>query len=175
MASPLNVLTRVGPVLDVPLATFDYVEFGGTGDLSAFGADAISFDFPTNGDLFVDLLITFDTSSPLGTMDAALFSADDSGSFLDGVLVNAGFTTDLIQLLFGGLTGSAAAAFGPTVLVEVFFIDPLGANPFAGLVDGRRYDTALTTTAAVPLPAALPALAAGLGALVLVRRRRGRS
>lgn len=172
-AAPLNAVTDA-PVIDVPVATADYIEFFGIGDLSIIGAEGLSFDLVPAGPLLIDIFVDFDVADPSGTAGGALFSVDDDGVFLDGALVRTGFDDDVLQLLFGGLTGPAAGDFGRFVLAELVFIDPVpGTDPLASFVDETTYDVAatLSSVSAIPLPAALPMLAAGLGGLVLLRRR----
>lgn len=161
------------PIIDIPFAMADYFEIGGAGNIEIAFAEGLATGVTPSGPLFLDIFVDYDVADPLGTIDGALFATDDAGSFLDGLLVEAGYVpdADIIQLLFGGLTGSAAGRFGPFALVEVFFVDPLGTtDPFAGLVDGSSYDIAGTVQATVPLPAPALLLAAALAGLVGGRR-----
>jgi hypothetical protein len=86
-------------------------------------------------------------------------------------------TTGLLQFLFTGVLGTGAYApfDGGAVLVEILIA---GLLPFA---DGFIADGTATLTytilrdsspAVIPLPAGLPLLLAGLGALAVVRRSR---
>ncbi|MEI4233766.1 VPLPA-CTERM sorting domain-containing protein [Roseovarius sp. D22-M7] len=170
-AAPIDFAPANSPVIDVPFATADYLEFGGVGDLSIFFAEGVSTGTPQAGNLFLNILVDF-TVTDRTDIAGTLLSSDDNGAFLDGTLVRAGFDADILQLLFGELSGSAASAFGPEALVEIVFIDPFpGNDPLSNLTDGTAYDVAATISAPVPLPAALPLLLAGLGGLVLLRRR----
>ena len=172
-AASLNVVTGL-PVVDIPFATADYLETLGTGDLSIIAAEGLVTGTPQAGDLFVDIFVDFDLLDPAGTAGGALFSVDDDGAFLDGSLVRTGFDADVLQLLYGDLSGNAAGDFGRFALVELVFIDPFpGDDPLSNLEDGTAYDVAATVSsvAPIPLPAALPLLLAGLGGLVLLRRR----
>lgn len=170
-AAPIDFEPAKLPVIDIPFATADYLEFGGVGDFTIFSAEGLATGTPQSGGLFVDILLNF-TVSDRSDIAGALFSIDDNGAFLDGTLVQAGFDADILQLLFGDLSGSAASDFGAQALVEVIFIDPLpGDDPLSNLTDGTVYDVAATVSAPIPLPAALPLLLAGLGGLVLLRRR----
>ncbi|PWR02634.1 hypothetical protein DKT77_10660 [Meridianimarinicoccus roseus] len=172
-AAPLNVATDT-PLIDIPFASADFLDLGGFGDLSILGAEGLASGTPQSGTLSLDVLISFDTTDPAGTIGGALFSMDDNGAFLDGTLVQSGFDGDILQLLFGNLTGSAAADFGPFALLEAVFLFPaLGTDPLSQLTDATTYDVfgTLSSATPVPLPAALPLLAAGLGGLVLLRRR----
>lgn len=172
-ASRLNVITDA-PFIDIVFPVADYAEFDGTGDLSIFGAEGVSFDLAPVGPLFFDILVEFDTTDPYATASGAFFSMDDDGAFLDGTLVQAGFADDILQLLFDDLTGSAAGDFTRFVLIELEFIAPFpGTDPLRNLADGTAYDVAatLSAVAAIPVPAALPLLAGALGGLVLLRRR----
>lgn len=172
-ASPLNVITDA-PFIDMPLGTADFLETGGIGDLSILGAEGVSFDLSPTGTLLFDIFVDFDTTDPYATANGSFFSMDDDGAFLDGTLLQAGFADDILQLLFGDLTGSAAGEFGPFVLIELEFFDPFpGIDPLRNLADGTAYDVAavLSSVAPIPVPAALPLLAGALGGLVLLRRR----
>ena len=172
-ASSLNVITDA-PFIDIPFVTADYLETGGIGDLSIFGAEGVSFDLSPAGTLLFDIFVDFETTDPYATANGTFFSMDDDGAFLDGSLVQAGFADDLLQLLFGNLTGSAAGDFKQFVLIELEFIDPFpGTDPLGNLVDGTAYDVVatLSSVTAIPVPAALPLLAGALGGLVLLRRR----
>lgn len=163
-----------GPTIEIPFASADYLEVGGTGDLSAFLAEGLATDTTQAGGLFVDFTLTFDPLAPAGTALGALFSVDDDGAFLDGDVLQTGFDGDVLQVLFGNLTGKAAGDFGRFALLELVFVFPFaGTDPLTTLVDGTTYDVAATIYSAtpIPLPAGLPLLAAGLGGLVLLRRR----
>ena len=170
-AAPIDFDPANLPVIDIPFAFADYLETGAAGDLSVLGAEGLATGTPQSGILFIDILVDF-TVTDRSDIAGALFSIDDNGAFLDGTLVQAGFDADILQLLFGDLSGSAAPAFGPEALVEIVFIDPFpGTDPLSNLTDGTSYNVAATISAPVPLPAALPLLLAGLGGLVLLRRR----
>ncbi|MGS4944792.1 PEP-CTERM sorting domain-containing protein [Meridianimarinicoccus sp. RP-17] len=163
------------PVIDLPFATADYAEFSGTGDLTMFFAEGLATGTPQSGDLFVDLVLGFDPLDPAGTAFGSLFSVDDDGAFLDGDVLRTGFDGDVLQVVFGNLTGKAAGDFGRFALLELVFIFPsAGTDPLTTLIDGEAYDVAGTIYAAtpIPVPAALPLMAAALGGLVLLRRRR---
>lgn len=173
-AAPLNFV-KTGPVIDIPFATADYIVAGGFGDLTVFAAEGLVLGTSQAGDLFVDLILGFDPLSPEGTANGSLFSMDDDGAFLDGDVLATGFAGDVLQVLFGNLTGSAAGAFGRFALLELVFVfPPAGSNPLTTLIDGTAYDAAGTIYSAtpIPVPAALPLLAGAVGGLVLLRRRR---
>jgi len=172
-AASLNVNTRNTPVIDIPGATADYLVTGGVGDLSIFGAEGLVSGTSQAGTLLLDILLDFDVSDP-DDIGGSLFSVDDNGGFLDGDLVRTGFDDDVLELLFGDLTGTAAADFGGLVQIDIVFLDPFpGIDPLSNLVDGTTYEVSATVSAVapIPLPAALPLLLAGLGGLVLLRRR----
>jgi hypothetical protein len=173
-ATPLNYVIDA-PVIDIPFATADYAEAGGAGDLTMFFAEGLATGTPQAGDLFVDMIIGFDPIDPAGTLFGGLFSVDDDGAFLDGDVLATGFRDrDVLQVLFGNLTGKAAGDFGRFALLELVFIFPeAGRDPLTTLIDGEAYDVAGTIYSAtpIPLPAALPLFGAALGALVLLRRR----
>lgn len=164
------------PIIDIPFATADYFEIDGAGNLEIALAEGVADGVPASGPVIVDLFIDYDPADPLGTIDGALFSSDDDGFFLDGLLVDAGYVedADILQLLFGDLSGSAADAFGPVALVEIFIIEPLlgTSDPFSGFVDGTAYDVAGTVQATIPLPAGLPLLGGALVLIAAIRARR---
>lgn len=172
-AKPLNYVLD-GPTIEIPVATADYFEAFGFGNLNMFLAEGLASGTPQAGDLFVDLVLGFDPLAPAGTEFGSLFSVDDDGAFLDGDVLETGFKDDVLQVLFGNLSGTAAADFGTFAILELVFVFPFaGTDPLTTLVDGTTYDVAGTIYSAtpIPLPAALPMLAAGLGGLVLLRRR----
>ena len=81
---------------------------------------------------------------------------------------------DRIELLFGNLGGSSAAAFGPFALLALsgeFGADPVGAG-FGSFSD--PVDVGFTVSAAVPLPASLLGLLAGIGGLIFLGRTRSK-
>jgi len=173
-AAPLTY-TKNAPVIDLPVVTTDYLETFGFGDLSFIFAEGLASGTAQAGDLFVTLTLGFDPVTPAGTELGALTSEDDNGGFLDGDVLTTGFDGDVLQVVFGNLSGTAAPDFGRFALLELTFIDPFpGTNPLVNLVDGVTYDAFATIYSAtpIPLPAALPLMGAALGGLVLLRRRR---
>jgi hypothetical protein len=172
-AAPLNLVTADSPVIDVPVATADYLETGGIGDFSIFGAEGLASGTSQSGDLLLDVFFNFDTANP-SDINGALFSIDDDGAFLDGTILQTGYDGEILELLFGNLSGTAASDFGDLARVDVVFLVPNpGTDPLSNLVDGTAYDVSATVSsvAPIPLPGALPLLIAGLGGLVLLRRR----
>lgn len=174
-AAPLNYAIDA-PTIEIPFATADYIEDFGFGDLSMFFAEGLSTGTPHAGVLFVSFTLGFDPLAPAGTELGALFSEDDDGAFLDGDVLATGFRDrDVLQVLFGNLSGSAAGEFGRFALMELVFIFPeAGRDPLTTLTDGETYEVFATVYSAtpIPLPAALPLMGAALGGLVLLRRRR---
>lgn len=172
-AASLNVITKNSPVIDIPGATADYLVTDGIGDLSIFGAEGLVSGTSQAGTLLLDIFLDFDVGDR-DDIGGALFSADDNGGFLDGDLVRTGYDGDILELLFGNLSGTAADDFGPLARVDIVFLDPFpGIDPLSNLVDGTQYEVTATVSAVapIPLPGALPLLLAGLGGLVLLRRR----
>ena len=90
-----------------------------------------------------------------------------AGTLIDSALSASG---DTISQLFSTLPGSAPE-FGS--LFRVTYTDDFAGLSFIS-PPLERFDTLVTVEAVtpIPLPAALPMLLAGLGALVMVRRRR---
>lgn len=105
---------------------------------------------------------------------------------LSGSLLAAGFEAndggdDSVELLFGSLTGTAAAGLGDTVLLRLtgeLGSDPVGLG-FGSFFAPEAVDFALaavTPTAAIPTPASLPLLGAALMAAIGAGHlRRGRA
>ncbi|MGC9417982.1 MAG: hypothetical protein ACP5EN_03335 [Rhodovulum sp.] len=173
-AASLGLATKALPVVDIVFAEAVYFETGGTGDLFwTAPALGLATAVPSASEAEFDIALTFDIANPYGSVTGALLSADRDGNpYLEGDLVAIGFQDDLLELLFGNLSGSAAPAFGSQALVELFFIGPVGADPLAGLSDLGVYDLAGTIVAPVPLPGGLPLLAGGVVLLAGLRARR---
>ena len=93
--------------------------------------------------------------------------------FLAGELLDISFGFSVVDMLFSVSDGVLAPAFGDLVLVSVFSGPPLSlassvstqqTQPLPGLT--------ITSVTAVPVPAALPLLISGIGALFVMQRRR---
>lgn len=159
------------PVIDVPVASADFVEFGGTGDLTIFAAPAAGLDFSYNGDLFADLTLDFAVADPYATAGGSFNLWSDDGLVLTGLLSSVSRQADLLTLVFGDLDGALAASFGRALSFDMFFFDGVGADPLAALVDGGSYEVALTgVPAPVPLPAGALLLISGVAALAGLRK-----
>ncbi|GAA0305681.1 hypothetical protein [Rhodovulum strictum] len=161
------------PVIDLPYGEAAFTAFGGAGDLTLFGADALVNGPGLSAGLTVDLALFFDQADPYRTLGGFLDLYQGAELFLGGLLTSVSAEEDLLTLVFGMLIGSGAALFGDALRVELFFIDPVGADPLAGLQDGAVYAVAALgegQLAPVPLPAGLPLLLAGLGAMLALRR-----
>jgi len=149
-------LTIQGPTLGSSSITIDYLEFGGDGDLSSFGAGIDS----SNGVIPLginDLSFSAAFSLAAPTIGATGFFDifDDSGQFLSGNLFAVGFTENVIELQFNNLIGSAAGSFGNSVLALVAFDDPLGLNPFNSFIDGEFYPASVDILNVVAEPTIL--------------------
>ena len=160
-------LTTQDPTVASSAATIDYLEFGVDGDLSTFGAEINSFDgvIPLG---FTELSfgIGFALADPTTGATGGFDIFDDNGLFLEGDLLAVGFTQDTIEFQFGNLTGSAATDFGTSVLALIAFEDPLGTNPFDGLVDGEFYSASISVSSvvsqSVPEPGSIALFASAL-------------
>ncbi|MCO8146371.1 hypothetical protein NHN26_14170 [Rhodovulum tesquicola] len=164
------------PIIDLPDGEAAFTVFDGTGDLTLFGADALVNGSGLSAALTADLALVFDQADPYGTLDGFLDLYEGADLFLGGLLASVSAEEDLLTLVFDMLTGSAAALFGDALRVELFFNTEVGADPLAGLESGEVYKVVATgegQLAPIPLPAGLPLLLAGLGAMLVLRRRAG--
>ncbi len=175
---PMGALAApvTSPVIDVPVATGEFVSFDGTGDFLGFDAAAAGQGFTANGDLLADLALTFDLVDPY-TGTAGFFSLRDNGAVrLDGVLGAITAGTDMLSLMFTDLTGDLAGVFGDSLSVQLYFFDLLGDDPLAALIDGGSYEftylvEGVSQPAPIPLPAGGLLLLSGLGLIALRRKR----
>jgi len=178
MAASLG-LTTEDPTLEASSVYVDFNEFpGGFGDLVFFGA---AIDYSSEASLSnlatIDFLGSFSltdpTDLPFGYVD---FFDGSLNNQLTGDLVDVGYTTDTIELLFSSLAGPAAGEFGTQILMSIFFDDQLGDNPFSALVDGESYMASISvsnvaSTAVVPVPMGLPLLLSAFIGLGWASRR----
>ncbi len=165
-------LTTQDPSLDSSFAFVDYFEFNSSGDLSSFGGiiDSSSGISPFGLTEF-SFGIGFSLSDPTNTAAGGFDVFDGNGLFLSGDLLAVGYTENVIEFQFDQLTGSAAGSFGSSALMLISFVDQLGTNPFAALVDGTFYDASVKIASVVPLsePTILPMFALALFLISLVR------
>ncbi|MEM9342042.1 MAG: VPLPA-CTERM sorting domain-containing protein [Pseudomonadota bacterium] len=158
-----------------------------TGDPTILADDTVLlFGF---GDLIAGASVTSD-SGGLGSLGEVFFSVNESfgGFSVDEVpfnealasstLLATGFTDGTAEFQFGGLTGTAAAQFGASALIEVTFLDDLGPRTslFDGLVDDEFYGANISISSVqstvIPLPATALLLATGLLGIGMLRRQR---
>ncbi|TBN38345.1 hypothetical protein EYE42_13030 [Paracoccus subflavus] len=163
------------PVIDVPLASGAFVAFDGRGDFLGFDAPAASQGLAVTGELEADLSVNFDLADPYGDADGAFALRDDGLTVLEGFLDTITPGSDMLSLIFTGLSGDLAAAFGDGLTVDLFFFDSLGDDPLAALTGGMNYDIAyvvegIAQPAPIPLPAGGLLLMSGIGLLALRRR-----
>jgi len=150
-ATTLGLNTQ-DPSLNSSFAFVDYFEFGTDGDLSSFGGTIDSSSgispFGLTGFSFG---VGFSLSDPTNTASGGFDVFDGNGLFLSGDLAAVGYTENVIEFQFDQLAGSAASNFGSSVLMMISFVDQLGANPFAGLVDGTFYDASVNIASVVSI------------------------
>ncbi|SFR06274.1 VPLPA-CTERM sorting domain-containing protein [Poseidonocella sedimentorum] len=167
-------LTTAAPSLSSSTGLISYFDVDPDGDLSTGGAEVDATDgVSPSGFTEIGFGVGFSLADPTTGLTGGFDVFDDDGLFLGGDLFAVGFTEDVIELHFNNLSGSGASAFGTSVLALIVFDDPLGANPFAALLDGDELGASITISdvvAPIPLPAGLPLLLAGLLGLGLVRR-----
>lgn len=175
-AATLGLRTEA-PSLATSAAFIDYFEFGPDGDLSTFGAlvdstDGVSPVGFTEIGFGIGVALADPTTGATGGFDVF----DEDGLFLAGDLLAVGFVEDVIEFQFGNLSGSGAGSFGSSVLALIAFDDPLGANPFASLVDSDSLGASVTISnvAPIPLPASVLLLLGGLVSIGAVGARRRR-
>ena len=172
-------LTTEAPTRSSSMAFIDYLEFGTDGDLSTFGAEVDATDGVSPvGFTEIGFGIGFSLADPTTGATGGFDVFDEDGLFLAGDVLAVGFTEDVIELQFGNLNGSGVGSFGSSVLAQIAFDDPIGANPFESFVDGEFYSASITissvgddSVAPIPLPAGLPLLLVGMGGMALLRRR----
>ena len=170
-AAPLDLDTTT-PMLTAAGAFVDFLSFDPDGDLSTFFAEVTTFDgIVSNAPADISFGVGFSVANPVTSFSGGLDIFDNVGVFLRGDIAAIGFAEDLIEFEFDNLSGPGIASFGNSVLLSIDFTDSLGANPFDSLVDGQSYEASLTlaNVAAIPTPAVLPLLLAGLGAFGLCR------
>ena len=156
------VISGSGTAFHDPLLGFDLLGDGAASSIAPAPADALLVTVP-----FADL-----APKPTG----ALFVTERAGgaSFLSGDLSKVGSRvdptgTDAIEFLFGNVDGSASSGFKPAAFLTLtgeFGADPIGAGfgSFDAPVDVEF------SVSAIPLPASLPALLAGLAGLLALGR-----
>lgn len=168
-ASLFSALPASAATLLMPTATASFVTSGGgAGDFLFFNEPGVITDVDVALDVSVDLALDFETANPYASAKGSLTLMDDSDFFFSGLLSSISFTTNRLSLIF---TDTVANVFGDTLQLELFFATPVGADPFAGLVDGEDYSVLATGEfAPIPLPGTLPLLAGAFG-LLMVRRR----
>ncbi len=178
-AAPLGVAAAEPSltIFDIEVEFLDLVPFG---DISILpkSVDAASGVTPA-GTAFADFIISYLIADPADAAEVTggFFLEDDDGVLLSGDASAIGFADGVIEVLFGNIGGSTAAAFGEQVLGVISFQSLMG-NPFDSFADGDLYladasfSSVVPPAAVIPLPAALPLLGGGLVMLGLVRRRR---
>ena len=174
-------LTTEAPSYSSSSAIVEFVDFGfGEGDLFSFGAiiDGFGGTAPADAENF-DFSLAYSLADPTDAPGGGFFVTDAFfAPILSGDVVDVGFTTNTVEVLFGTLTGSGAAEFGAQVLLTILFDDALGANPFDNFEEFFPYGASLelasvADTAIIPLPAGLPLMLLAMGGLCGLRRKQG--
>lgn len=172
-AAPIDLAANGYQTVGSPVHTTTGIYFG-PDDFLLTGPDFYDDDF------LAPFTILGGDGTSVGSISFDFFSGLDD-MFGSNVLV--GQDTDLVQILFQVEGGSMPGVTAPYLLFSATSLDPLvwglGSDPLglfgpstAGL--GASVDATViqvTRLGTVPVPAGLPMLAAGLGLLVLVRRR----
>ncbi len=189
-AANFDVTTEPAPVIDFASdvdeeQALEVVLDGLVADL-LFSAPIPGFssDAGFEDELFVDFGLTFDFAT--NEASSEFFSIEDG----DGILVESFSVVETAysigdganpvfegHFLFDELSGAAASAFGGQALVtidslELIDDDVSGSDFFAAFTVAGLVESVSTGIAPIPLPAGLPLLAAGLGAVALLRTRR---
>lgn len=168
-------VTATDPSVSATPVDVDIVNLGSSIDLFGLFDISSSSGIMPNGLAAGDFLLTLDTVDPSFSFGDFTID-DDDGLFLSGDLSDFTTSDDLIEVLFENVNGSAAGDFGSSVLASIAFNsavgDPLGLD---GIFDATVTFSAVDTgVAPIPLPAALPMLAGGLGLIGFVGMRRKR-
>lgn len=180
-AAPNSVAAAAS--FDAVLTSATIVDFeGALGDLSITGdgfirdsqrcgASLCGYNTTLGGADFLD--VTFNTTFNFSTAIEAFGAyftgvqrADATLTYIDGSTTT--LTLPTASLASGGTSFFGFTDFGRSITSISYFTGTGG--DFVG-VDDIRYQTAGVTATPIPLPASLPLLLAGFGALSLVRRK----
>jgi hypothetical protein len=112
-AATLGLETTV-PKIETSFALIDYLEFGGDGDLSTFGAEIYFTDgVAPSGFTEISFAVGFSLSDPTSGATGGFDVFDEDGLFLDGDLKAVGFTEDTIELEFDNIAVQPQEALAP--------------------------------------------------------------
>ena len=153
----------------------DLFPAGASADLTLFESGALTAD--PAGAASLTLTGTLDTSGTTPAVTSGALALTDGGGadYLSGTLTGIAFLfsetgDDTVTLEIVPTSGSALADFQPLVIAMV--VGEFGTTLADALDLGIAFADGHLALSQVPVPAALPLLATGLGALALWRRRR---
>lgn len=149
-AETLNI-TKEGPRFYVNTAIIEFIEFGEDFDISSAGSiiDA-SFGVSLDGSSELGLGVAYLSSAPETSFSGGFDVLDAAGLFLSGELFEIGFANNELELLFGRLSGRMAGLFGDEVLMQIRFIDEVGADPFSAFSDGLSLTASIHVSKVAP-------------------------
>jgi hypothetical protein len=149
---------------------------GGTTDIFAFDVSGTVSSNPDGAEFF-QIFGTFDTSEPASpSLDSGSITVNDSSfkDYLTGTMTSGTFdfedplSADSMSFSFTPTSGTAAYAFSPAFVADIDNLQ-LSTDLFGGFAGTGSVDVSQ-----VPVPAALPLFASGLGAFAFWVRRSSR-
>lgn len=157
----------------ISVGTWYDFSFGGTGSALGDGSSSVDGTNPATTDAPAAPW-TFTLSSPGQLFVTDIFQSGDEFQLFDSVLGSLGFTSDATQ---GSNVGSDIGdAIADLNFSRGVFLLAAGSYSITGIVTNSPFGGGggAFQVSQVPIPAALPLLAAGLGALGYMKRRQKR-